>query len=144
MPAPHPRASRPGLAPRAERLARAFSLVALDLSNPWDEGTDRFLPFHVALADDVPLDAQGLRAPLGVGGGFRLDVVDPDLGEVADNWGGDAAAGYRLLDAVMRAALTELKLVFARRENVVRVRVWLLGRLPGAGLVGLRTESTET
>ena len=144
MHAAHPHASRPGLAPRAERLARAFSLVALDLSNPWDEGTDRFLPFHAALADGVPLDAQGLRAPLGVGADFHLDVVEPDLGAVADNWGGDAATGYRLLDAVMRAALTELRLVFARRQGVVRVRVWLLGRLPGAGLVGLRTESTET
>ena len=131
-------------ASRAERLARAFSLVAFDLSNPWDESTDRFLPFHAPLADDVPLDAQGLRAPLRVGERFHLDVQDPNLGEVADNWGGDEPDDYRLLDAVMRAALTDLKLVFARADNVVRVRTWLVGRLPGQGLVGLRTESTET
>ena len=131
-------------APRAERLAHAFSLVALDLSNPWDESTDRFFPFHAPLADEVALDAQGLRAPLAVGERFHLDVQPADLGQVADNWGGDAAVGYRLLDTVMRAALTDLVLVFARRDGAVRVRTWLLGRLPGQGLVGLRTESTET
>jgi hypothetical protein len=129
---------------RAERLARAFSLIASDLSNPWDESTDIFLPFHAPLADDVALDAQGLRAPLAIGGRFHLDVEEPNLQEVADNWGGDDAVGYRLLDAVMRAALTDLKLVFARADNVVRVRTWLIGRLPGEGLVGLRTETTET
>jgi hypothetical protein len=132
------------IAPRAERLASAFNLIARDLPNPWDESTDRFYPFHAALADDVALDEQGLRVPLGISARFHLDVFDPDLIEVADNWGGDYADGYRLLDAVMRASLTDLKLVFARADNVVRVRTWLLGRLPGKGLVGLRTESTET
>jgi hypothetical protein len=131
-------------ATRAERLARAFSLMALDLSNPWDESADRFFPFHAALDDVVALDAQGLRAPLGVGNRYRLDISDPDLVEVADNWGGDAAVGFRLLDALMRASLTDVKLVFARADGVLRVRTWLLGRLPGQGLVGLRTESTET
>ena len=132
------------LAPRAARLARALSLIALDLSNPSDESTDRFFPFHVAAADDLALDAQDLRVPLHVGPRFHLDVFEPNLTEVADNWGGDAAMGYRLLDAVMRASLTDLKLVFARADNAVRVRTWVLGRLPGQGLVGLRTESTET
>ena len=131
-------------ASRAERLALAFNVIASNLSNPWDESTDRFLPFHAPLADDVALDAQGLRAALRVGAKFHLDVLEPDLGEVADNWGGDDAVDYRLLDAVMRASLTDLKLVFARGDNVVRVRTWLLGRLPGQGLVGLRTETTET
>ena len=135
---------RAAMASRAGRLAQALDLIARDLSNPWDESTDRFLPFHAPLADDVPLDAQGLRAPLRVGERFHLDVQDPNLGEVADNWGGDEPDDYRLLDAVMRAALTDLKLVFARADNVVRVRTWLVGRLPGQGLVGLRTESTET
>ena len=129
---------------RAARLARALSLIALDLSNPWDESTDRFFPFHAALADAVALDASGLRAPLSVGARYRLDVAEPNLIEVADNWGGDDAEGYRLLDAVMRASLTDLKLVFARADGVLRVRTWLLGRLPGQGLVGLRTETTET
>lgn len=135
---------RAAMASRAERLAQAFNLIARDLSNPWDESTDRFLPFHALLADDAPLDAQGLRTPLGIGERFHLDVLDPDLGEVADNWGDAAAVGYRLLDRVLRAALTDVKLVFARGKDVVRVRVWLLGRLPGEGLVGLRSESTET
>jgi hypothetical protein len=130
---------------RGERLAQAFNLIARDLSNPWDESTDRFLPFHAALADGVPLDAAGLRAALDIGPRFHLDVSEPDLDEVAANWGDeDGSAGYRLLDRVMRAALTDLRLVHARAEGVVRVRLWLLGRLPGAGLVGLRSESTET
>ena len=132
------------MASRAERLARALSLIALDLSNPWDESTDRFFPFHAPMADDLPLDAESLRVPLGVGARYHLDIGDPNLGEVADNWGGPDAVGYRLLDAVLRAAVTDLKLVFARADQVVRVRTWLIGRLPGEGLVGLRTETTET
>ena len=144
MPHASREATAKATASRAERLARAFSLIASDLSNPWDESTDGFVAFHAPLADDVPLDAAGLRTPLAVGGRFHLDVGDPNRAEVADNWGGDDAVGYRLLDAVMRASLTDLKLVFARADNVVRVRTWLVGRLPGEGLVGLRTESTET
>ncbi len=144
MPQSPPETHAGAPATRAERLARALSLIAADLSNPWDEGTDPFVPFHAPLADGVPLDAQGLRAALHIGERFHLDVVDPGLSSVADNWGGDDAAGFRLLDAVMHAALTDVKLVFARGDNVVRVRTWLLGRLPGQGLVGLRTESTET
>jgi len=130
--------------PRPARLARAFSLVAEDLPNPWDESDDWFHPFHAAFADDAALDATSLRAPLGVSERYELDVGDVDLQEVADNCGSDYALGYRLLDALMRAALTDLKLVFARADGVVRVRAWLVGRLAGEGLVGLRTESTET
>jgi hypothetical protein len=144
MPHASPQPTDTAAPSRAQRLAHAFSLVAADLSNPWDESTDRFAPFHAPLADDVPLDAQGLRAALDVGARFHLDVQEPDLGQVADDRDDDEAAGYRLLDAVMRAALGDLKLVFARGDGAVRVRTWLLGRLPGQGLVGLRTESTET
>jgi hypothetical protein len=128
----------------AARLARAFSLIALDLCNPWDESTDRFHPFHAPFADALSPDAQSLREPLSIGGRYHLDVMELDFGTVTSEAEGDAAVGYRLLDAVMHAALTDLRLVFARAEGVVRVRVWLLGRLPGHGLVGLRTESTET
>ena len=145
MPNALPDSTPPAMASRAERLAQAFNLIARDLSNPWDEGTDRFFPFHAAMADNIPLDAPGLREALGVSERFQLDIGEPNLDEVADNWGDDNdAAGYRLLDRVMRAALTDVRLVFARAQDVVRVRVWLLGRLPGGGLVGLRSESTET
>ena len=49
-----------------------------------------------------------------------------------------------MLGAVMNATLTNLTRVTARAPGVVRVRSWVIGRLKGGWLVGLRTESTET
>jgi len=128
------------------RLAHALSAIAETLPNPWDESTDYFVPFHAALADGVPLDAETLRQALHIGPQYRVDVDAVDLAATGADLGSDElAAGFRVLDAAMRATLSGLTRVTARAPGVVRVRVWVVGRLPGAGaLVGLRTESTET
>jgi hypothetical protein len=49
-----------------------------------------------------------------------------------------------VLHTVMSATLTDISTAFARGANVVRVRMWLFGRMKGGWLVGLRSESTET
>jgi hypothetical protein len=50
----------------------------------------------------------------------------------------------RAAAATRNSTLTDLTRVSARAPGVVRVRTWVLGRLAGGWLVGLRTESTET
>jgi hypothetical protein len=128
------------------RLAHALSVIAESLPNPWDESTDYFTPFHAALADRAPLDAETLRHALGIGAHYEVDLTPVDLAAAGADLGSDElAAGFRVLDAVMRATLSSITLVSARASGVVRVRTWVVGRLAGQGaLVGLRTESTET
>jgi hypothetical protein len=129
----------------SRRLAHAFSVLAETLPNPWDESTDYFMPFSAALADDQPLNPETLRTALAVGERYRIEADAADLVAAGDNWGDeDVARGFRTLDAVMRATLTDLTRVFARADGVVRVRTWVVGRLAGGWLVGLRTETTET
>jgi len=127
-----------------KRLAHALSVIAETLPNPWDESTDYFTPFSVPLPDDQPLDPETLRTALAIGERYHVELAAADLGSVADEWEGEAGQGYRTLDAVMQAALTDVTRVFARGPDVVRVRTWLLGRFTGGWLVGLRTETTET
>jgi hypothetical protein len=128
----------------AKRLAHALSVLAESLPNPWDESTDYFTPFSAELADAAPLNADTLRTALDIGDRYHLDIDPADLVAVADGWDDHTARGFRTLDAVLRAALTDVTRVFARAEGVVRVRTWILGRLAGGWLVGLRTETTET
>jgi hypothetical protein len=127
-----------------KRLAHALSAIAETLPNPWDESTDYFIPFSAKLDGEGPLDPDALRIALKVGTRYQLDVDSADLAKAADEWDDETARGFRLLDAVFRATLTDVTRVFARAKGVVRVRTWVLGRLEGGWLVGLRTETTET
>jgi len=142
----HPQTSQPSAAqPLAVRLAHALSTLAAGLPNPWDESTDYFSPFHAELPAGAALDEATLRAALQVSSRYRLDIDGVDLDAVATDWGDEeAAAGFRLLDAVMQASLSDLCKVSARAEGVVRVRTWVVGRFASGWLVGLRTETTET
>ena len=128
-----------------KRLAHALSVLAETLPNPWDESTDYFTPFAAEMADSEPMTAESLHKALAVGPGFRLDLDGVDLAATGADFGDDlAAAGFSMLGAVMNATLTSLVRVTARAPGVVRVRTWVIGRLKGGWLVGLRTESTET
>lgn len=127
-----------------KRLAHSLSVLAETLPNPWDESTDYFTPFTAELADDQPLNHETLRVALHIGERYDIDLDPADFQAVADESDAETARGYRAVDAVMRATLTELTRVFARAPGVVRVRTWVLGRFEGGWLVGLRTETTET
>jgi hypothetical protein len=128
----------------AKRLAHALSVLAETLPNPWDESTDYFTPFSAELADAEPLNADTLRTALEIGASYHVDVDAADFAGAADGWDGEAAQGFRVLDAAFKATLTNVTRVFARAPGVVRVRTWVVGRLAGGWLVGLRTETTET
>jgi len=138
-----PRNSSGSVLPK--RLAHALSVLAQTLPNPWDESTDYFTPFAAEMADSEPMTAESLHAPLAVGPNFQLELAGVDLAATGADYGDPVAAtGFSVLGAVMNATLTNLTRVTARAPGVVRVRTWVLGRLKGGWLVGLRTESTET
>jgi hypothetical protein len=128
----------------AKRLAHALSTLAETLPNPWDESTDYFTPFSAELPDSEPLNADTLRTALQIGERYHVDAGAADFAEIADGWDGETGQGFRVLDAALKATLTDVTRVFARAPGVVRVRTWVVGRLAGGWLVGLRTETTET
>jgi hypothetical protein len=150
------RRSGPRAAPRratapsavASKLAKALSALARELPNPADESTDFFRPFVAPMPSGSRLDAETLRPVLKVGARYRIDLSPADdlLAAAGDpeNWGEETAQGFRLLERVMRATLSELSVAFARADGVVRVRMWLFGRTDDGALVGLRSLSTET
>jgi hypothetical protein len=134
---------------QATRLAAALQALAHGLPNPWDESTDYFRGFAAVLPARAELDADGLRAALGIGPRYEINLSPADqiltaLGNAQADWGDDIANGFRQLGHVMRATLGELSLAFARGRGVVRVRVWLFGRSEDGTLVGLHSLSTET
>jgi hypothetical protein len=107
-----------------------------------------FHPFVAPLSPDMKLDSGAFQRALKIGGRYKVDLSSADAilagaGD-ADNWGEEIAEGFRLLEKVMRASLSELSVAFARANGVVRVRMWLFGRSDDGSLVGLRSMSTET
>lgn len=134
---------------QAVRLSGALQALARGLPNPWDESTDFFHGFTAAMPARTRLDPGTFRKALGIGARYEIDLAPADdilaaLGKSGRDWGEDIAGGFRQLDKVMRATLTERSLAFARGEGVVRVRVWLFGRTSDGTLVGLRSIGTET
>ena len=132
----------------ASKLAKALHALASDLSNPADESSDSFYPFVASLSPDIKLDAAVFHRALKIGSRYKIDLSSADDllsgAEDADNSGEETAEGFRLLEKVMRATLSDLSVAFARGNNVVRVRMWLFGRSEDGSLVGLRSMTTET
>ena len=128
-------------------LARALSALARGLPNPADESTDYFHQFMAPLPVGTALDAAAFKTALKIGQRYGVDLSAADAffagASDFENWP-DYAAGFRQLDEVMRATLSDVSTAFARAENVVRVRMWLFGRTADGWLVGLRSIVTET
>jgi len=138
-----PSASPPSVA----NLARALAALAHGLPNPADESTDYFRQFVAPLPAATALDPSALKSALRIGDRYRLDLSSADsfFSGASDpqNWG-EYASGFRQLEEVMHATLTDVSTAFARATSVVRVRMWLFGRSRDGWLVGLRSIVTET
>jgi hypothetical protein len=132
----------------ASKLAQALYALARGLPNPADESTDFFRPFVAAMPPATQLDGGTFQRALKIGSRYHVDLSSADAllsgAEDPDNWGNEIAQGFRQLERVMRATLSELSVAFARGNGVVRVRMWLFGRSDDGTLVGLRSTSTET
>jgi hypothetical protein len=100
------------------------------------------------MSPKTQLDSTTFQRALKIGSRYRVDLSSADAllsgAEDPENWGKEIAEGFRLLERVMRATLSELSVAFARGEGVVRVRMWLFGRSDEGTLIGLRSTSTET
>jgi hypothetical protein len=125
-----------------------LAAVARHLPNPMDESTDFFRAFTAAYPASASVDSATFHQALNVGHRYSIDLSSADsffanAGD-PDNWGEDTARGFRLLEKVMRATLTDPSVAFARADGVVRVRMWLFGRSEDGWLVGLHSTITET
>ena len=134
--------------PAVASLARALAALAHGLSNPTSESTDAFQQFVAPFPDGGALESAAFQQALRLGSRYKVDLSPADdmFSTVEDpaNNDADTAQQFQLLHAVMSATLTGVSTAFARGANVVRVRMWLFGRMKGGWLVGLRSESTET
>jgi hypothetical protein len=130
----------------AERLAHTLAVAAEGLPNVLDESDDYFRAFVATVPAGSSLSAETFRTATGVAAHYRIDMSSADrFFEAAKDFGDpDIESGFELLRTIMGASLSDLTLAFARREGVVRVRMWLFGRFQEKSLVGLIAETTET
>jgi hypothetical protein len=129
----------------AARFAKALAVIAHGLPNVFDESTDYFHGFTAPFASDVALAPESFKQALKVGAGYQIDFrPGSDFFDAAREYGEPESKGFALLEKVMNATLSEVTVAFARKAGVVRVRMWLFGKLDAATLVGLKSEATET
>lgn len=121
--------------------------MAHDLTNPASESDDYFQPFVVPLPSSTKLGPQTFKQALKIGSSYHIDLSsahDFFSGATDEENNGEDALAFRQLETVMRATLSKISVAFARREGLVRVRMWFFGRTKDGTLVGLRSETTET
>jgi len=104
--------------------------------------------FAAPLAPGTAIDPQSFRAAARIGpryvirvddaGQFFHDHIHPIDGDDAD------VPRYQLLQTVMDATLTQVSWIWVGGENVVHVRVYLVGRMEDSNLAGLSSVSIET
>lgn len=128
-------------------LARAFAAVVRGLTY-LSESDYPYKPFAAAFERDVPLEAEAFRRAAGIGRRYEITVdtaeqffddhIHPVDGEDAD------VPAYVVLKKVMEATLSDLSFIRVGGENVVHVRVYILGKMDDGNLSGLSTVSIET
>ena len=128
-------------------LARAFSTLARGLTYR-SESDYPYEPFAAPFARDRPLQAEEFRDAARIGRRYqiRVDSAEPFFERQihpADGYD-DSVPQYVLLKRVMEATLDELSLLRVGGEAVVRVRVYLVGKMDDGNLSGLSSVSIET
>jgi Nuclease A inhibitor-like protein len=127
------------------RLAATFAVAARGLPNVFDESTDFLHGFSAVLPADQALSPATFKSALSVSSGFHIDFrAGQDFFDATRESDEPQRSGYQLVETLMQATLSDLTVAFARRDGVVRVRMWLFGRTADGDLVGLKSESTET
>ena len=128
-------------------LARAFSALARDLTYP-SESDYPYEPFAAPFPRDSPLRAEEFRDAARIGRRYEIRVDSAEAFferriHPVDGYD-DSVPKYVLLKKVMEATLSELSLIRVGGEDVVRVRVYLIGRMDVGDLSGLSSVSIET
>ena len=131
----------------ARTLARTLQALTRGLLFP-SESDYPYKAFAAPLARGAAFDAESFRAAAGIGRRYVIRVDDarqffedrihPIDGDDAD------VPRYQLLKTVMDATLTQVSRIWVGGENVVHVRVYIVGRMEDGNLAGLSTVSIET
>ena len=140
----------------APNFARALSSLLKGMTFP-SESDYPFEPFWAELSSGSPFDADSFRKAARIGRRYeiRIEPAQDILRRLAETWEElvaesgaseyeEYAATFRMLETVMSAALSDVTYVHVGGEDVVRARVFLLGRLPDGRLAGVRSISIET
>lgn len=130
----------------AVHVAKALDSLVADV-RLISESDRPYRPFYAALAPDRELTVESFRETVKIGARYRIDV-----GSVEDWFSyytdraehGATAKLYVVLEQIMRATLSDLRIIHVRGEGVVKVRFFLFGRLPDGSLTGLRSIAIET
>lgn len=131
----------------AERFAKALQALAKDLTL-MSESNYPYKAFCAAAPRSTSFSPETFRTALGIGRRYTIDMSPADKffqryqdPEYSDP---DGVAAYALLKKVMKAVLTDHKIVYVRGENVVKVRFYLFGRMEDGSLAGLMSTAIET
>jgi len=131
----------------ATKLARAFRVLATDLTL-MSESDYPYKAFSAEMPRTTALTAESFRAAVGIGRRFTIDMNPADAFfqqyEDPQNRDPEEVKTYALLEKVMKATLSDLRTIYVRGENVVRIRFYLFGRLEDGSLAGLRSVAIET
>ena len=135
----------------AAKLAKAFQALTSGLSYR-SESDHPYRAFSAEMPKGVRLDPETFRTAARIPRRFEVTLDSADdffthntNPEYQDS--GEVIANYALLEAVMRATLTDLSHVRARSSRwseQPRVRVYLIGRTGEGYLAGLRSIAIET
>lgn len=135
---------QPGLAPK---LARALAALAQGVSLI-SESERPYRAFSASLPRTTGLTEESFRAAVQIGPRYRIDgrAADAFFRQNQDPTQFDASwvQTHALLEKVMKATLSDRRVVYVRGTNVVRVRFYLFGRLDDGNLAGLRSTAIET
>lgn len=132
----------------APNLARALSSLARGMTYP-SESDYPFEPFWADIPGGEPLTPESFRAAAGIGRRYEIrfrpaqDTFDRLIGMWTDE-NPEYVAVFTMLATLMGAAMTDLTDAHVGGEGIVRVRIFLFGRLPDGRLAGLRSISIET
>jgi hypothetical protein len=128
------------------RLSRAFAALAEGLTYT-SESDYPYRSFNAVLqAPDFT--SESFRNAVRIGRRFTIDMEPADeffrYNQDPTNGAPEAISAYALLEQVMTSTLTDIRRIRVRGVNVVKVRVYIVGRLADGSLAGLRSVSIET
>jgi hypothetical protein len=142
----------------AEKLAKAFEVMADGLRHPGSEADYSYTAFAARLPKRTKLTAERFRAAAGLASHFTVNLVSDEVMSTFESWAPPPEdeplervfhryrrATVELLKSMMVATVTDL--VEAYVSDGERSPTWdhyVIGRLADGSLVGLRTTVVQT
>jgi|SRR5215470_17535192 len=137
--------------PFAFRLAHALSSLVAGEPNWWSESLEPgdWGPFHGALDPATPLSAESFRTCAEEAASRTISsrpfsdfldyVLDPKTG-----LGEPSVSTWQAFKQISDSLLTDRIIFKVGEGEIVRVRTYLVGRIPDGSVVGIRAVTVET